>query len=96
MTTAILCCFHVNLQATLAVLDDITARIQMLSARPTQLDEFVNYMVRCTANIGYAINGASVGLWWRSYEFLASSLLRANAEFGPMAYMIGIYISMQN
>lgn len=33
------------LQATLAVLDDITARIQMLSARPTGLDDFVNYMV---------------------------------------------------
>lgn len=32
-------------QATLAVLDDITARIQQLSARPTQLDDFVGYMV---------------------------------------------------
>lgn len=35
-------------QATLAVLDDITARIQMLSARPTTLDEFVSYMVSAT------------------------------------------------
>jgi len=32
-------------QATLAMLDDITARIQQLSARPTQLDDFVGYMV---------------------------------------------------
>jgi hypothetical protein len=32
-------------QATLAVLDDILARIQQLAARPTQLDDFVNYMV---------------------------------------------------
>jgi hypothetical protein len=40
-------CVRVSLQATLAVLDDITARIQMLAARPTGLDEFVNYMVGC-------------------------------------------------
>lgn len=32
-------------QATLVALDDITARIQQLEARPTQLDDFVNYMV---------------------------------------------------
>lgn len=32
-------------QATLVALDDITARIQQLSARPTQLDDFVAYMV---------------------------------------------------
>jgi hypothetical protein len=36
---------YASLQATLAVLDDITACIQMLAARPTGLDEFVNYMV---------------------------------------------------
>lgn len=28
------------------MLDDITARTQMLSVRPTQLDDFVAYMVR--------------------------------------------------
>jgi hypothetical protein len=32
-------------QATLVALDDITARIQQLEARQTQLDDFVNYMV---------------------------------------------------
>lgn len=32
-------------QATLAVLDDITGRTQMLAARPATLDEFVQYMV---------------------------------------------------
>eukprot|EP00879_Flechtneria_rotunda_P022627 GHRR01023894.1.p1 GENE.GHRR01023894.1~~GHRR01023894.1.p1 ORF type:complete len:968 (+),score=348.72 GHRR01023894.1:492-3395(+) len=38
-------------QATLALLDDVTARVQMLSAHPTQLDEFVNYMVLHTAQL---------------------------------------------
>jgi hypothetical protein len=32
-------------QATLVALDDITARVQQLEARPTQLDDFVSYMV---------------------------------------------------
>eukprot|EP00878_Enallax_costatus_P031474 GHUV01034420.1.p1 GENE.GHUV01034420.1~~GHUV01034420.1.p1 ORF type:complete len:647 (+),score=200.09 GHUV01034420.1:874-2814(+) len=42
-------------QATLAVLDDITGRIQMLAARPTTLDEFVQYMVRPSCRVqGFA------------------------------------------
>lgn len=35
--------------ATLVALEDVTARIQQLEARPTQLDDFVNYMV----SLGY-------------------------------------------
>lgn len=39
-------------QATLAVLDDITLRIQQLSARPSQLDDFVSYLVSNAATEG--------------------------------------------
>jgi hypothetical protein len=35
--------------ATLVALEDVTARIQQLEARPTQLDDFVNYMVGAKA-----------------------------------------------
>jgi hypothetical protein len=45
-------------QATLAVLDDITARIQQLSARPTQLDDFVGYMVG-----GVLVEGLQLSLY---------------------------------
>lgn len=35
--------------ATSVALDEVNARIQQLEARPTQLDDFVSYMVSCTA-----------------------------------------------
>lgn len=44
--------------ATLVALEDVTARIQHLEARPTQLDDFVNYMVRpWLLAAGWAVGG---------------------------------------
>lgn len=46
-------------QATLAVLEDLNGRIQQLAGRPTQLDEFVGYMVRCCVRLCWLVEGAN-------------------------------------